>query len=223
MGGRARMTSKNAANDSQAAPAMSANLGQSLKKHRENRGLTMREIARRIGVSASLVSQIERGRVTPSVATLYQFATEFGLPMDELFSRTVAPATVPDAAMAPGRGPVLRYKDRKKISLAGGVSWERLTPTEDDNVEFMHVTYRVDGASCPDDSLVRHGGREYACVLTGRLGLQIGFEEYELEPGDSFAFDPQQPHRLWAIGNAPATAIWVIVNRSHDPRNPGRT
>lgn len=218
------MTAKRAESEPVSALTIGASLGQSLKKHREDRGLTVREIARRIGVSASLVSQIERGRVTPSVATLYQFANEFGLSIDSLFSRTVEPAAEEaEPLQLPGRGPVLRLKDRKRISLAGGVTWERLTPTEDETVEFMHVTYQVDGASCPDDSLVRHGGREYACVLTGRLGVRIGFEEYVLEPGDSIAFDPQQPHRLWAIGDKPATAIWFIVNRNNDPRNQSRS
>ena len=209
------MASKTHAEERRTPPEFGVGLGQSLKKHRENRGLTLREIARRIGVSASLVSQIERGRVTPSVATLYQFATEFGLSIESLFSKTVEER--PEAP-PPSRGPVLRGKDRKRISLDGGVTWERLTPTEDEAVEFMYVTYQVDGASCPDDSLVRHGGREYACVLSGRLGLRIGFEEYEVGPGDSFAFDPQLPHRLWAIGDEPATAVWVIVNRSEGPR-----
>lgn len=204
------------------AASFGANLGQSLKKLREDNGLTVREIARRIGVSASLVSQIERGRVTPSVATLYQIATEFDLSIDALFSRTVD-AVAEEPRPAASRGPILRMKDRKRISLAGGVTWERLTPSEDEAVEFMYVTYQVNGASCPDDSLVRHGGREYACVLSGRLGLRIGFEEYELEAGDSFAFDPQQPHRLWAIGDQPATAIWFIVERTNDPRNKSRS
>lgn len=217
------MTAKLAERSPNNAALFGVSLGQSLKKLREDRGLTVREIARRAGVSASLVSQIERGRVTPSVATLYQLATEFGLPIDALFSGTVEPATEREVSAPLSRGPILRLNDRKRISLAGGVTWERLTPSEDETVEFMHVTYQVGGASCPDDSLVRHGGREYACVLSGKLGLQIGFEEYELNPGDSFAFDPQQPHRLWAIGNAPATAIWFIVGRTNDPRNQTRS
>jgi quercetin dioxygenase-like cupin family protein len=60
---------------------------------------------------------------------------------------------------------------------------------------------------------VRHPGREYAFVLAGRLGVQIGFESHELGPGDSTSFSSQTPHRIWTIGEEPVNAIWVIFNR----------
>ncbi len=58
-------------------------------------------------------------------------------------------------------------------------------------------------------------------MLTGRLGVKIGFDELELGPGDSIAFDAQLPHRLWTIGSKQATAIWVIINRESDARSAG--
>lgn len=54
--------------------------------------------------------------------------------------------------------------------------------------------------------LTRHGGKEYAYVISGRLGIRIGFEEYLLGPGESISFDAQAPHRLWAVGRKPAVA-----------------
>ena len=73
--------------------------------------------------------------------------------------------------------------------------------------------------SCEEDALIRHGGKEYAYVLSGRLGIRLGFEEFELKPGDSITFDAQTPHRLWTIGNKPAIAIWVVLNRHGDRRS----
>jgi len=58
-------------------------------------------------------------------------------------------------------------------------------------VEFLRVTYDVGGASCAKDALMRHGGKEYAFMISGRLGVRIGFEEFELGPGDSISFDAQ--------------------------------
>jgi mannose-6-phosphate isomerase-like protein (cupin superfamily) len=55
-------------------------------------------------------------------------------------------------------------------------------------------------------------------MISGRLGIKIGFEEFELGPGDSIAFDAQMPHRLWTIGKEPAEAIWVVLNRHGDNR-----
>ena len=66
--------------------------------------------------------------------------------------------------------------------------------------------------------LVRHGGMEYAYLLSGRLGVRIGFNQYELGAGDSISFDAQNPHRLWTIGDRPAVAIWAILKRSGDRR-----
>jgi quercetin dioxygenase-like cupin family protein len=63
-----------------------------------------------------------------------------------------------------------------------------------------------------------HGGREYGYVTSGTLGVQVGFEEYELGPGGSIAFDSSSPHRLWTIGDEPVHAVWVVIGREADPR-----
>jgi transcriptional regulator with XRE-family HTH domain len=203
-------------------PAAPESLGAKLRSERERQGMALRELARRVGVSPSLVSQIERGLVTPSVGTLWSLATELKLVMDELFRAAEQPVPVADpiagGSSERSRGPVQRRHDRKRIRLAGGVEWERLTAEADDDVEFLYVTYGAGAESCPSDSLFRHGGKEYAYVLAGRLGFQIGFEEYELGPGDSVSFNSEVPHRLWAIGNEPAVAIWAVVNRGDDDR-----
>lgn len=194
-------------------------VGAKLRAERERQGVTLREMARRIGMSPSLVSQIERGLVMPSVGTLWSMTTELGLIMDDLFRDAERTGPVPGQEDDRQGRRVQRGHNRKRIRLAGGVEWERLTAQPDDEVEFVHVRYEVGAESCPADSFVRHGGKEYAYVLEGRLGVQIGFERYELGPGDSVSFQSQNPHRLWTIGTAPARAIWVIVNRTGDNRN----
>jgi transcriptional regulator with XRE-family HTH domain len=199
-------------------------LGARLRAAREQHGITLRAFAREVGVSASLVSQIENGHATPSVGTLFTFCTRLGLVVDDLFKDVKRTNSQPSAekggrSQARRRNPVQRGTNRKRIRLAGGVQWERLTPEPDDDVEFIHVVYEVGGESCPEDSLVRHGGREYVCVLSGELGLQLGLDTHELKPGDSVAFDSGNPHRFWTIGNAPAVAIWVICNRPEEDRN----
>lgn len=202
--------------------AASNGLGARLRLARERTGMSLRELARRVGVSASLVSQIERDRVKPSVGTLYSVASKLGLLLDELF-RDAEPGSGTDARDR-GRGPrrtpdpVQRRSGRKSIRLASGVRWERLTSAPDKDAEFLCVVYDVGGASCDEDALMRHGGKEYAYMISGRLGVRIGFEEFELGPGDSISFDAQSPHRLWTIGRKPAVAIWVVLNRHGDSR-----
>jgi transcriptional regulator with XRE-family HTH domain len=204
-------------------------LGGKLRAERERQRITVREMARRVDVSPSLVSQIERGLVRPSVGTLWSMTAELGLVMDALFTATEhgnaaaeqGPASrEANAARPPRNYMVVQHGDnRQHIRLAGGVTWERLTAEPDDQVEFLYVRYEAGAESCPENSFFRHGGKEYAYLLEGRLGLQIGFDRYELAPGDSVSFESHNPHRLWAIGDEPATAIWVIVNRTNDSRH----
>lgn len=197
-------------------PHEPSHIGPRLRAQRERLGLSLRELARRIGVSASLISQIERDKVNPSVSTLYSLVRELGLGMGDLFSADGARPTVPAAASA--HSPLVTPEARALINLESGVTWERLTATADPAVEFLRVVYDVGSESCPEDSLVRHGGKEYAYVISGRLCVQVGFERYELGPGDSISFDSSSPHRLSTIGDRPAEAIWVVTGRQSDGR-----
>lgn len=202
-------------------------LGPIIREKREQKGVSLRELARRINVSPSLISQVERGLAMPSVGTLFAIANDLGLVIDDVFNEKQPGQESPDRApsdaargIEQSRGPVQRKHNRRKIRLRTGVHWERLTPTPDDELDFLYVTYEVGGASCEEGALIRHGGKEYGCVLSGRLGVQIGFEEYELGPGDSLSFSAETPHRLWAIGDEPVVAIFAILRRHGDQRSP---
>jgi len=193
-----------------------AKIGGRLREEREKRGISLRELARRAGVSPSLVSQIELDRVNPSVSTLYSLVTELGMTMGEVFGD--AEPTLGTVVRTADDGLVERPETRRVINLASGVRWERLTPHSERDVEFLRVEYPVGAESCPADALVTHGGREYGYVTRGTLGVRVGFDEYELGPDDSIAFDSSSPHRLWTIGDEPAHAIWVVIGRAADPR-----
>ncbi len=187
----------------------SSGLGPQVRLARERAAITVRELARRVGLSASLVSQVERGLAMPSVGTLLAITNELGLDIGDLFKRGTRPGQ-------PALGPVQRAKSRATIRLASGVRWERLTPIPDSEVEFLYATYEIGSASSEEDSMLRHNGKEYGYLMSGRLGVKIGFAEYELAPGDAITFDAQTPHRLWCIGSHSAIAIWTIVRRHGD-------
>lgn len=86
-------------------------------------------------------------------------------------------------------------------------------PVPESSAEFMEVTYGVGGGSATEDHAIRHSGREFSVILEGRLSVQIGFEQYVLEPGDSMAFDSTIPHRFWNAGRVPVRAIWFVQDR----------
>jgi transcriptional regulator with XRE-family HTH domain len=202
-------------------------MGEHLREARRARNLSLRVLADRLGVSPSLISQIETGRANPSVATLYAIAAELDVSLDELLfndRRPPEPASpelaspfrsevAPSGTMTP-TAPVQRAGDRQSIRLASGVNWERLTTLSEPGIEFLHVTYEVGGASSPPDAFQRHPGHEWGYVLSGRLQVRIGFEEYILEPGDAISINSSIPHRLATLGDEPVHAIWFVLGRA---------
>jgi transcriptional regulator with XRE-family HTH domain len=192
-------------------------IGSRLREERDRVGISQRELARRVGLSPSMISQIESGLSKPSVSTLYGIVTELGVSLDDLFGGNGTSVAVDrdggSSDVSTHLGPMVRVEDRHVIDLDSGVRWERLTSHQHEHVDFLHVVYDVGGSSASDRKMMRHPGREYGVVLEGRLGVRLGFEEFELGPGDSIAFDSTQPHRLWNVGDVPVKGIWFVVGR----------
>jgi transcriptional regulator with XRE-family HTH domain len=206
-------------------------MGERLRAARQARALTLRELAQRLGVSPSMISQIETGRASPSVSTLYAIANELDVSLDELlFNDRRPPPTTHDGRQAVPMDDTMlqRAEGRKTIRLASGVVWERLTPLSDPETEFLYVTYEVGGASSTENEYQRHPGHEWGYVLEGELEIKIGFEDYTLHAGDSISFDSTIPHRLANVGSVPVHAIWFVLGRipggisSADGEQPGR-
>jgi transcriptional regulator with XRE-family HTH domain len=197
-------------------------VGQRLRAEREARGVSLRELARRLAISPSALSQIETGRSRPSVGTLYAIVSELDMSLDELFgsSRAAAGASSESRPARGGRADeapnlVQRRDERKGLDLESGVRWERLTPTPEHDADFLYVVYEVGGASSRPGTHIRHTGREYGLVMSGRLRVTIGFDEvHELGPGDSIAFESSRPHRLENAGDEPVEAVWFVVGRA---------
>lgn len=193
-------------------------IGARLREERVRAGISQRELARRLGLSASMISQLESGMSKPSVGTLYAIVTELNLSLDRIIRGEDFTSDTPGPSADPVVSPLVHPEDRQVIELASGVRWEELTATSEEGVDFLHATYEVGGASTPDQSLMRHHGREYGYIMSGTLGIQIGFHEYELQPGDSIAFDSTRPHRLYNKSDEPVHAIWFVVGRDADDR-----
>ena len=205
-------------------------VGAQLREKRFEVGLSLRELARRLDVSPSLVSQIETGKIQPSVRTLYAIVSELGLSLDEIFelvgsdefSTPVAPGTAAPPARAAlsadeprraGAALVHRADERRVIELESGVRWERMTAWDEPDVEFMIAVYGVGGSSSADGKLMRHSGREFGLVLSGTLHVTVGFDDHLLAPGDSITFQSMIPHRLRNDGDVEVRAIWVTLGR----------
>jgi transcriptional regulator with XRE-family HTH domain len=208
---------------------VNVNVGSLIRRERERQAVSLRELARRVGVSASMMSQVETGRTRPSVSTIYSIAAELGLSIDALLSEEAAVADPialasshvrEDAAAIAEAIPasqLVRPEHRRKLELESGVTWELLSDLLPHLVDFMLVTYEPGGRSSSSGKLTRHAGTEFAYMLRGTLKIQVGFDEFVLRPGDSMGFDSSEPHLLVNEGTEPAVGIWFVLGRRQLP------
>ncbi|MFJ8934331.1 helix-turn-helix domain-containing protein [Streptomyces sp. NPDC102365] len=215
------------------SPVVVPPVGARIRRARTARGMSLRALAREIGVSASLVSQIETGKTQPSVSTLYAITTALAIPVESLFDAEDEPAPTPTPAPvgAPPRegtvlhalaafaadprrriGPLVSGGEREVLELDSGVVWERLGRLPGVDVDFLLVTYRPGGASSGTGALMRHAGTEYGYLTAGELVLTLGFDEYVIRPGDAVSFESTTPHRYRNDGGEPAVGVWFVFS-----------
>jgi|SRR5665213_161086 len=221
-------------------------LGPRLRERREALGVSLRQFARELEVSASFISQLETGKARPSVATLYAICEALDLSVDDLFAtkqttehdaRPIAATSSKDESDRPTKTrstngarrtertakeggsydlPLVRPSERKAIVLDSGVTWERLTPTTGAKSNFLFIRYEVGASSTSDGNLLQHAGTEYWYVLRGALEVVLGFETYRVNAGDAITFESSTPHRLANTGDEPAEAIRFDQGRDHN-------
>lgn len=200
-------------------------VGERIREERIKRGISLRGLARDVGVSASLISQIETGKCRPSVSTLYAITNVLGVSIEDVFelpaaeSTALAAAAVSSAADAfarfaalarRGSGPLVKPGEREVLRLDSGVTWERLGHVPGKHVDFLLVTYSPGGSSSSDGQLMEHRGTEYAYLVQGALTLTFGADEHHIVAGTSVSFRSTTPHRYRNDGPGPAVGVWFV-------------
>jgi len=187
-----------------------------LRQARVSKDMTLRALAARIGVSPSLISQVETGKVKPSVNTLYALAVELDVSVDEVLFGGVMSAQSPTATADSPAVCVQRAGGRASVELAPGVLWERLTGASEPGFDFLHLVYTPGSASVPEGTSHRHGGREWGYVMSGTIAVEVAGVTHMLDAGDSIAFSSSDVHRLFNPGSVDARAIWFILGRNDE-------
>lgn len=155
-----------------------------LKAVRQMHGLSQRELAKRAGVTNGMISLIEQGRVSPSVASLKKVLA--GLPMGLAEFFTMDPA---------GTAQVF-YTSAELLELGEGNVSLRLVAAHRPGrrMAILHETYEP-GADTGSEML-RHAGEEGGIVVSGRVEVTIGGQTQILGPGDAYYFASAVPHRF---------------------------
>ena len=199
---------------------MHLDLGSELRRVRESKKLSLRSVASAVGVSASLLSQVETGKTQPSVSTLYALVNHLGVSLDGLMGQNrrkhadptpIAPAV---GVGSPTAAPVVqRSIDNPVIEMENGVTWERMADGGSGVADALIVSYEPGAASSVEGKMMRHSALEYGCIVEGELTLKIDFEEYVLSKGDSFCFDSNRPHLYQNNSSVTARGIWFVIGR----------
>lgn len=183
-----------------------------------DKGLSLRSVASALGVSPSLISQVETGKTQPSVSTLYALVNHLGISFDDLLGESgeAADAEQPghnDALLYASGSVVQRGVDNPVLEMDNGVRWERLASGVGGPVDPILVTYDVGASSSIEGRLMRHSGVEYAYLLSGELTLHLDFETYVIRARDSLNFDSVRPHMYVNHGTEPAKGLWFVTGR----------
>ena len=176
------------------------NMGTKIKKLRKAKGLTLKEISKKVGLSTSLISQIENDKVTPSIATLFKIANLLGKKTSFFLDD--------DKEGLYLESPVVKRMERTILhSKNSKIRYELLNPKlRDAKVEFLEV---ILDRGC-ETGIYTHGGEEYGVVLVGKLETIIEGSSFVLRPGDSIAFDSSRPHGFRNLSRGGTRVIWAI-------------
>jgi transcriptional regulator with XRE-family HTH domain len=189
-----------------AKEAASVDVGQRLRQLREERGVSMRALARLSGLSANALSMIERGLTSPSVSTLNKLSSALQVPITAFFR------------LEPARERIVFRKagERTRIpfmrGLIEGLGGEAFLG----RVEAFMLTLENGGSSGPSQML--HSGHEFVFVLRGRLEYDVEGQRFQLEPGDSLLFSSNLSHRWRNMGGSVVNALILISAFNEDER-----
>lgn len=173
-------------------------LGDRLRDLRQQRSLTLRQLADETGLSSALLSQIENGKTDPSVSTLRKLAKVFDSDVARLFHEPEAPAVY---VSRPGH----RFR---MVAPAGLVTYERLTPGRGD-LEVLRAELGPGDVS--SEEAWAHASTECVYVLDGEIVAVVDGQDHAVRAGESITFDSRAPHRFANRSAAPAAYLIAVT------------
>ncbi|MBO8156993.1 MAG: helix-turn-helix transcriptional regulator [Bacillaceae bacterium] len=168
-----------------------------IRELRKVKNLSLQELSKRSGVSAGMISQIERGNADPTITTLYKLCKGLDITIGELLLNDVHSDLV------------VRKSERKIMTLPDSkATYQLLTSGIRTNLEMIMVELEPNQQ---DRQLISHKGEECGFVLKGSLTVVLGDEEYHLNEGDSITFNSSIPHRFINNGSGTSISIWAMT------------
>ncbi len=179
-----------------------AAVGARVKALREAMDLSLRDLAERSGVSAPMLSQVERGETSPTLVIAERIASGLDLSLSQLLRLDEGEHVV-----------VIRRGDRRTRSRRGHRTEELTPPLPGQRADVSMHTLEPGAATgrAGDPTLHEPGARETAVVISGSVALMIDDERHDLPAGDSVTFDADLPHHFSNEGDEPAAFLAVVA------------
>lgn len=183
-------------------------LGPQIKRIRTAKGMKVLDVAKRTGLTSSTISQVERSKISPTLATLQKIALALDHPISHFFdSGAPEPLGEEMPSAISRRSPVVHKNQRKLLSPCAGITHQLLNPDMSGPIQAMYNVYEP-GCTTGTD-LYSHPGSECGLILEGELVVSFGDTEYHLAAGDSITFSSTEPHTQRNPGKKTCIAIWV--------------
>jgi|GEM_PF-55955 len=184
-----------------------ASLGERIRSVRELRGLTLKDLSSRTGISLSTLKQIEANKIIPPLGELIKLGKALEMKMGYFISPGVEKAMT--VVRADNRKPVSRFGTRK--SARYGYFYESLAPEKANRFMEPFLITMVPSAI---KELSTHDGQEFIFVLEGEMQAQVGDQVEILHPGDAIYYDSQIPHLVKCAGQKTTKILAVLYTGS---------
>jgi transcriptional regulator with XRE-family HTH domain len=177
--------------------------GETVKAFRIRKGLSLRELALRTGLSVGMLSQIERNVTSPSLKTLTKLRIGLDVPLSALFE---------DEGGAPGpsghHSIVRKHDARPSLDIGEGVLKVLLSPATASNLQVMMLIIKPGGGT--KDTVVGVPGEKAVVVMKGALEITVAEETYLVNEGDTIQFNAETPHSFRNPGRKETQVMWII-------------
>ena len=183
-------------------------VGEKIKRFREDNALTLQDMAERTGLSTAVLSQIENHLISPPLGTLIRLTRALDLRPGHFFDQHPdRPFTI---VRKEERRPVSRFASKRGIQY--GYSYESLGhDMKDRHMEPFLVT--LEPATLASPKPASHDGEEFLFVLEGEMEVTLGEHSDVLQPGDAIYYDSNIPHLVQCKGEEKALILAVIYSR----------
>ncbi|WP_430257678.1 cupin domain-containing protein [Neorhizobium sp. IRS_2294] len=191
-------TEKAEADNSHIEPEAAFDVGDRLRLVRQAHGLSQRALAVKAGVTHSLVSLIEKNKVSPSVASLKKILEAINYPMTDFFALTLPPVDQ-----------IFYRADELTPLSTGALTLLQVGDAKSHSVQVFHEFYEP-GADT-GETMLSHEAEEGGVVVAGELEVTVGNQTRILKRGDAYLFDSRLPHRYRNVGTVRCEVVSAVT------------